>query len=36
METTDLIVEKKNLLISICFWTSILINFYFSIKESKK
>ena len=33
MEPTDLIVDKKNLLLSICFWTAILIEFYFSHKK---
>ncbi len=36
MELTDLVVDKKNLVISICFWTSILINLYFSKKDSKE
>ena len=36
MEPTDLSIDKKNLLISFCFWTSILINYYFSRKRHKQ
>lgn len=35
MELNDLIVDKKHLLLSILFWTSIFLEYYYKMKKKE-